>query len=298
MPQISAKELYIWRQQAMAVAIASTVEQTEIDWLIQEIGGKDRLSLSLLSPQQQKLIDLKQPLSAIDQLWQRRIQERLPIQYLLGYTHWRHFTLKVTPDVLIPRPETELIIDIALQALQQSPNPQLNLGNWVDLGTGSGAIALGLTDLLTNATIYAIDTSKAALAIAQDNAINTGLASKIKFDQGNWWQPIEHLQGKISAMVSNPPYIPTATIPTLQKEVANHEPHLALDGGKDGLEHIRYLIKTAPAYLVSGGIWLIEMMAGQAETVTKLLQEQGNYQNIQIFSDLAGIDRFALAYRC
>jgi len=282
----------------MAVAIASTVEQTEIDWLIQEIGGKDRLSLSLLSPQQQKLIDLKQPLSAIDQLWQRRIQERLPIQYLLGYTHWRHFTLKVTPDVLIPRPETELIIDIALQALQQSPNPQLNLGNWVDLGTGSGAIALGLTDLLTNATIYAIDTSKAALAIAQDNAINTGLASKIKFDQGNWWQPIEHLQGKISAMVSNPPYIPTATIPTLQKEVANHEPHLALDGGKDGLEHIRYLIKTAPAYLVSGGIWLIEMMAGQAETVTKLLQEQGNYQNIQIFSDLAGIDRFALAYRC
>jgi len=298
LPQISAKELYIWRQQAMAVAIASTVEQTEIDWLIQEIGGKDRLSLSLLSPQQQKLIDLKQPLSAIDQLWQRRIQERLPIQYLLGYTHWRHFTLKVTPDVLIPRPETELIIDIALQALQQSPNPQLNLGNWVDLGTGSGAIALGLTDLLTNATIYAIDTSKAALAIAQDNAINTGLASKIKFDQGNWWQPIEHLQGKISAMVSNPPYIPTATIPTLQKEVANHEPHLALDGGKDGLEHIRYLIKTAPAYLVSGGIWLIEMMAGQAETVTKLLQEQGNYQNIQIFSDLAGIDRFALAYRC
>ena len=96
-------------------------------------------------------------------------------------------------------------------------------------------------------------------------------------------------------MVSNPPYIPTALIAQLQPEVAQHEPHLALDGGTDGLDCIRHLIATAPDYLRPGGIWLIEMMAGQAETVKHLLQERGSYERIQIFPDLAGIERFALA---
>ncbi len=98
-------------------------------------------------------------------------------------------------------------------------------------------------------------------------------------------------------MVSNPPYIPTSLFSQLQPEVVKHEPHLALDGGIDGLEHIRYLIETAPDYLMSGGIWLIEMMTGQAEQVEAMLQKQGSYRNIKIFADLAGIDRFALAYR-
>ncbi|PSB54216.1 protein-(glutamine-N5) methyltransferase, release factor-specific, partial [Chroococcidiopsis cubana CCALA 043] len=93
------------------------------------------------------------------------------------------------------------------------------------------------------------------------------------------------------------PYIPSKLVPQLQPEVANHEPHSALDGGADGLDCIRHLIATAPIYLRSGGLWLIEMMGGQAETVSELLQQQGSYMNIQIFADLAGIERFALAYR-
>ena len=98
-------------------------------------------------------------------------------------------------------------------------------------------------------------------------------------------------------MVANPPYIPSTLVPQLQPEVAHHEPQLALDGGADGLECIRHLVETSPAYLRSGGVWLIEMMAGQAQTVTELLQNQGSYCNIEIHADLAGIERFALAYR-
>lgn len=98
-------------------------------------------------------------------------------------------------------------------------------------------------------------------------------------------------------MVSNPPYIPTEQLDSLQPEVAKHEPHLALDGGEDGLAAIRHLVDVAPDYLVPGGIWLVEMMAGQAAIVARMLEERGSYHRIKILSDLAGIDRFALAYR-
>ena len=98
-------------------------------------------------------------------------------------------------------------------------------------------------------------------------------------------------------MISNPPYIPSAMIAGLQPEVAHHEPHLALDGGEDGLVAVRHLIETAPDYLVAGGLWLVEIMAGQAPFVAELLENQGQYQNIQILKDLADIERFVVAYR-
>jgi release factor glutamine methyltransferase len=98
-------------------------------------------------------------------------------------------------------------------------------------------------------------------------------------------------------MESNPPYIPSSMIPNLQPEVALHEPHVALDGGADGLDCLRHLVDRAPNYLKPGGIWLSEMMAGQAEAVAELLQHQGSYRDIEIYADLAGIDRFALAFR-
>jgi release factor glutamine methyltransferase len=216
---------------------------------------------------------------------------------LAGVTPWRHFSLSVSPAVLIPRPETEYLIDLAVKAVKNSPTPQLTEGHWADLGTGSGAIALGLAEAFKAATIHAVDCSADALAVAQLNAQQLGFAQRIQFYQGSWWEPLSALKGQISGMVANPPYIPSSWIPQLQPEVANHEPHLALDGGSDGLDCIRQLIKTSPDYLRSGGVWLIEMMAGQADTVTQLLHQQGSYCHIQIISDLAGIDRFALAYR-
>ena len=297
LPTVSGQELSDWRCEAKQAAIAAKVSPAEVDWLLQELTDLDSLELRLESFQTRAQIPLSKPLAELTQLWQQRLQKRLPVQYLVGKVPWRHFSLKVSPDVLIPRPETECLVDIALQTAQESPVKELESGNWVDLGTGSGAIALGLAEVLPNATIHAVDCSAAALAIAQENAAQLGFSDRIHFYQGSWWLPLKALAGKVSGMVSNPPYIPTELVSQLQPEVANHEPHLALDGGSDGLVYIRHLIETGPAYLRSGGIWLIEMMSGQAEVVAQMLSEQGNYKNIQIFPDLAGIERFALAYR-
>lgn len=293
---VSGLELWQWRQQARQQAIATAISPNEVDWLLQELAGLDRLALRLESFQLRPAIELRLPFVELVRLWQQRVEARVPVQYLVGFTPWRNFRLEVSPSVLIPRPETEVLVDLAIMAVQNG-DMKLAQGDWVDLGTGSGAIALGLADVLPNLTIHAVDWSEAALAIAQTNAQQLGFADQIHFYQGSWFQPLDKLQGRLSGMVSNPPYIPARMLPDLQPEVARHEPRLALDGGMDGLESIRHLVATAPIYLQSGGIWLIEMMAGQAKAVTELLQQQGHYREIQIHADLAGIDRFALAYR-
>lgn len=265
----------------------------ELDWLLQGMSNLDRLALRLGSYQTQPEIGLRCTWEELQQLWQRRLRDRVPVQYLVGETPWRQFSVRVGPGVLIPRPETEQMIDIVAEVA--IAHPDLASGHWVDLGTGSGAIALGLADVLPQAQIHAVDCSEQAIAIASQNAIRHHLGDRIQFDRGSWWEPLTHLQKQISGMVSNPPYIPSGTLSTLEPEVRHHEPQLALDGGSDGLESIQYLIETAPAYLRSGGFWLVELMAGQAPTVAALLQQQGSYRDIQIFRDLAGIERFVKA---
>ncbi|WP_315788478.1 peptide chain release factor N(5)-glutamine methyltransferase [Fischerella sp. JS2] len=295
--EISGLQLWQWRQAAIHAAIAADVSSAEIDWLLQEIAGLDRLALRLESFKDWPQIQLQLPLEELDLLWQKRLKERLPVQYIAGVTPWRQFKITVSPAVLIPRPETELLIDIVVAVANSREEQRLQQGHWADLGTGSGAIAIGLADALPEAIIHAVDYSNAAVAIAQINAQNAKLSDRIKFYQGYWWEPLESFKGQFSGMVSNPPYIPTSTVQRLQPEVANHEPHLALDGGNDGLDCIRYLIETSPTYLKPGGVWLVEMMAGQADVVREMLQNQGSYCNIKIYTDLAGIERFALAQR-
>lgn len=337
---VSGIELWQWRQDAYKSAVEANISPTEVDWLLQEVAGLDPLTLRLQSykgrgseggtdapnvalseasrrvyaPLTLTQVELRYPLSKLSQLWHRRLYDRSPVQYLAGETPWRHFSLRVSPAVLIPRPETEYLIDLAVAAVReglkvessyqepqpsnlQSANLQLEQGHWVDLGTGSGAIAIGLADTFPAATIHAVDCSAEALTIAQLNAQQLGFSERIQFYQGSWWEPLVALKGQVSGMVANPPYIPSSWIQELQPEVRHHEPHLALDGGSDGLDCIRQLIETSPDYLRPGGIWLIEMMEGQADTVARLLHQQGSYCNIQIFPDLAGIERFALAYR-
>ncbi|MBW4554656.1 MAG: peptide chain release factor N(5)-glutamine methyltransferase [Trichormus sp. ATA11-4-KO1] len=294
---VSGLQLWQWRNQAIASAKTSDISPTEVDWLLLEVTGLDRLALRLESFKDWPQIQIGMPLEDLDLLWQRRLDERLPVQYIAGVTPWRQFKIAVSSAVLIPRPETEYLIDLAVAAATEGEAAlALQSGNWVDLGTGSGAIALGLAAALPNATIHAVDYSSEALAIAQINARNLGLDNQIQFYQGSWWEPLASLKGQFSGMVSNPPYIPTNTVATLQPEVVKHEPHLALDGGTDGLDCIRQLIEISPRYLRPDGVWLIEMMAGQADAVKALLQQQGSYYNMQIHADLAGIERFAVAY--
>ena len=196
--------------------------------------------------------------------------------------------------VLIPRPETECIIDLVAEMIAKSP--ELATGNWVDLGTGSGAIAIALADLMPNATIHAVDTSADALAIAKLNSKQLNNGDRIQFYHGNWFEPVAHLRGKLSGMVSNPPYIPSREVLVLQPEVTDHEPHLALDGGEDGLDCLRHLVMAAPEYLVPSGLWIVEMMMGQMDTVVGLLENTG-YESIVRSRDLEGVERFALGRR-
>ena len=289
---ISGQELSQWRQQAIADLAQAQLSPKEVDIFLQAVTDLDTLSLRLQSFREREKIPLSYSWSEITKRWQKRLKARVPLQYLLESVVWRDFTLKVSPGVLIPRPETELLIDIVGETVRGD-----DVGIWVDLGTGSGAIAIGLASILTKAEIYAIDYSQTALAIAKENIINTGFADRIILKQGSWWTPLEKWKGQISGMLSNPPYIPSAEILDLQIEVREHEPRLALDGGEDGLTALRYLVATAPDYLRSGGLWLVEMRAGQGEKVAQMLENQGNYRQIQIINDLAGFDRFVLAER-
>lgn len=293
---VSGQDLWEWRQTARQQAIAADVAPNELDWFLQELAGLDRLSLRLDSFKTQAAIPLKLPFSDLQQRWQHRLRNRVPVQYLAEVAPWREFRLRVSPAVLIPRPETECLIDLAIAAhqhrLPSDPTPA-----WTDLGTGSGAIAIGLATAFPTATIHAVDTSSDALAIARFNADTYHLSDRIQFYHGSWFAPLAHLRGQLMGMVSNPPYIPHALLPELQPEVSYHEPHLALDGGTDGLAAVRQLVTIAPDYLKPGGIWLVELMNGQAEQVANLLKQQGQYESIAIHPDLAGIDRFVLAYR-
>jgi release factor glutamine methyltransferase len=289
--QVTGIELWAWYQFAVGESEASGIGRREVDWLLQAVSDVDRLSLQLGDVSRRDRIVLNRPWVEILDLWQQRLVQRKPMQYLVGSTPWRDFDLQVSGAVLIPRPETELLIDLAMDRFQNSG------GNWLDLGTGSGAIAIGLAAAFPRAQIHGVDFSAEALVVARSNAERNGLIDRIQFYQGFWWQPIEHLKGQCLAMVSNPPYIPTATVLELAPEVVNHEPHLALDGGVDGLRDIRVLVDGAPDFLVSGGWWAIEMMAGQGKAVVELLEKHGAYRDIQIVDDWAGFDRFVVANR-
>lgn len=251
----------------------------ELDWLILTLTPLTALDLRLRSSAYDRF-----DWSFLDKLWQKHINEGVPLQYLAGKTLWRDLELTVNEAVLIPRPETELIIDI----VKDRAKPR---GNWCDLGTGSGAIAIGLALAFPQIKIFAVDISPAALKVAQTNIDRYHLTHRVFCLSGNWFAPLEP---GLEGMVSNPPYIPSQRIETLPA-VVKQEPLLALDGGKDGLSGIHHLVKAGKKYIKEGGFWLVEVMAGQAETVADMLL-QNNYRDVVIHSDLQKIDRFVSAF--
>lgn len=266
------------RQQCPALA-------AELDWLVRQVTGWDTLTLRTSEQPGQEF------LPRLRSLWQQYLQTRVPLQYLVGTTPWRDMELQVAAGVLIPRPETELLVEVAVQWAQKWG---LTTGPWVDLGVGSGAIALGLLQEMPAIQVHGVDCSAIALQIAATNAENLGLKARLSLYQGDWFEPLAHLRGHLQGMVSNPPYIPTDLLPTLAAEV-QHEPRLALDGGEDGLLHLRRLVQAAPAYLCAGGLWCVETMSGQTAAVVNLLQAQGGYQDIQTYRDWGGHDRIVCA---
>ncbi|MGD1903535.1 MAG: peptide chain release factor N(5)-glutamine methyltransferase [Geitlerinemataceae cyanobacterium] len=289
---IDAASLFSWYDEAIDRAAAASVARHELDWLLLQRCGLDRLTLRLRSPATRPIAS-QVSLDELATLWQQRLVDRVPVQYLAGSTTWRSLTLRVTPAVLIPRPETEAIVDLAIEAAGDRLE-----GHWADLGTGSGAIAIALAAELAalgkSATVHASDRSAAALAVARQNAIGCG--DRVEFYQGSWFEPFAGSGLKFRAIVSNPPYIPAATVDELAPEVRDREPRLALDGGETGLDCLIELFDRAPDWLEADGILAVEHEARQGQVTRDLLIERG-YRDVRTVRDFAGLDRFAIA-RC
>jgi release factor glutamine methyltransferase len=219
---------------------------------------------------------------------ERRYQGE-PIQYITGATEFYGLPFRVTPDVFIPRPETEHLVEraIALAARLQSPRI-------VDAGTGSGAIAIALAHHLPNAAITAIDLSAAALTIARENAELNGVSDRIRFLEGDLLGPVAGQQFDI--VVSNPPYVPLRDHGSLAVEVRDHEPALALFAGGDGLDNYRRLIPASFAAIVPGGHVALEIGYGQSPAIGELLTASG-FSEIEFVPDLQDIPRVASALR-
>ena len=209
-----------------------------------------------------------------------------PVSRILGIREFYGRDFKTSPAVLDPRPDTETLITLCLEYLP--PDLEQTI---LDLGTGSGILAITLLAERPLKRAVAADLSPAALAIASDNAKHWGVSRRISFTQSNWF---ENIQGTYDLIVSNPPYIPARDIPNLEIEVRNHDPHLALDGGKDGLDPYRAIAAQAAQFLVPNGIVAVEIGAGQAEDIISIFKTQ-NFKCLASHRDLGNHIR-ALAF--
>jgi len=225
-----------------------------------------------------------------------RRAERIPLQHITGTQEFMGHTFKVSPDVLIPRQDTETLAEEAARTIQNTPKEKLTfmeklrgVKEWevLDLCCGSGAIGISLAKICSNIKVTASDISSAAIKVATENADN--LRAKIKFVEGDMFAP--HAGKKFDMIVSNPPYIRTAMISILQEEVKTHEPLGALDGGRDGLEFYRIIVDQAADYLKPGGFLMLEIGHDQGEDLRKMLKDDGRYTPAEVIKDLPGKDR-------
>jgi release factor glutamine methyltransferase len=234
-------------------------------------------------------------------LLQRR-ELREPLAYLLGRREFWSMTLGVSAEVLVPRPETETLVEAALSMVRDNgassdagcpyPRPPV----LVDLCTGSGAVAVALACEVPGASVYATDISRACLRIARANAERQGVEGRIRFLKGDLWRALqrERLDASVDVIVCNPPYVASGLFSTLMPEVL-WEPRLALDGGPDGLHFHREIIAGSPRFLRPGGALLLEIGEGQAVSVMELLNAAGIYGEPRVLPDLAGRDRVVVA---
>jgi release factor glutamine methyltransferase len=213
-----------------------------------------------------------------------------PLQHLTGTQEFYGLALQVTPDVLIPRPETEHLVEaVELWATQLEQSNTLEIA---DVGTGSGAIAIALATHVARVHVTAIDRSAAALAVARANALSHNCSGRIVFAEGDLLAGIANKS--FDAVVSNPPYIPEGDAATMQREVVAHEPHSALFAGYDGLDIFRRLIPQARVALKPHGLLAMEFGFGQRDALAELLK---HWHNVRFIDDYAGIPRVVLAVR-
>ena len=254
----------------------------DTDTLIAHSLGIKRLELYL---------DLDRPLTAaqlaeLRPLVKRRA-EREPLQYIVGTVDFCDMELKVDRRALIPRFETEELVELACEALSASPKTIL------DLGTGSGALALALAKKYPEASVDAVDVSAAALSLAQENALALGLDARVTFHEGSWWRPLGLGEQLYDLIVSNPPYLTDEEMTTAEPEVVGHEPHSALVSGADGLDDFRIIFKEAASHMKPGGLLALETGIAQTEALDALAVAAGLQG--ECMEDLSGRPRFYFA---
>jgi len=227
------------------------------------------------------------------EMFARLIEDRAkgkPLQYITGHQEFFNLDFEVTPAVLIPRPETELMVETALRLL-----PHVEAETLIcDVGTGSGCVAITLLHERQNARGLAIDISPAAIEIAKRNAAKHNVSDRLEFLISDCFAEVKQEERLFDLIVSNPPYIPASDLEGLQREVRDYEPHLALEAGADGLSIIRRLLADVGVYLKPGGYFLFEIGFDQSDAVEKLIApilSAGSWKLLDIYSDLQGIPR-------
>ena len=225
-----------------------------------------------------------------ENLIQRRL-ERVPVAYLVGHKEFMGLNFAVTPDVLIPRPDTEVLAQGVIEHLQDFSGRAINIA---DIGTGSGAICISILKFLDNAVADAVDVSAKALDIARFNAEKFNVNDRIVFHEGSLFEPLAGK--KFDVVISNPPYVLSGDLDNLQPEIYR-EPRIALDGGADGLNFYREIIDAAPKFLNDNGFLALEVGANQSDAVIKLINDGGAFSYTQIWKDLANIERVVAAWK-
>ena len=263
----------------------------DAEWLLAARLGIERFAL-YLEPELALSPDVVESVQA---LVARRAGHE-PLQHLLGFEDFRGLRLRVTPDVLIPRPETEGLVEWALELLNEMSSGGSASISIADIGTGSGAIACALVGARPDAEVFAVESSAAALAVAADNVRALGLDARVRLLAGDLLTPLATQAGRLAMIVANLPYLASGVIPTLPREVREFEPRAALDGGPDGLALLRRLVTMAPAALRPGGRLVLEIGEEQAGALASLMAAEG-FTAIMSRRDLRGAERYIAGAR-
>ena len=227
-------------------------------------------------------------------LIKRRVAKE-PVAYIVGHKEFWSIDFAVTKDVLIPRPETECLVEAIISIL--SENSSIAPKRILELGTGSGAIIIAIASSMPDHLFFASDCRIRTVKLANQNARHHNLNKKIDFFCGDWFTPIKNNRHLFDIIVSNPPYIQTGIINTLQPEIYKYEPVKALDGGEDGLGCIKHIIQCAHFYLRPKGILLLEIGYDQKDGVKTIIKQCGNYENISFLKDYSGHFRIVRAQK-
>jgi release factor glutamine methyltransferase len=262
--------------------------KVDFDWLIDFAAGISWSELQNIILNPDNFVSLEIPTEELETIWHSHLKDQIPLQYLISKCPWRDFELEASVGALIPRQETELLIDLALKKVAN-----LKHGRWADLGTGSGPLAISLAKSLPDWEGHAVDISKDALQIAQRNLKYLVPNTNVKLSLGDWWEPLKRFWGSFDLVLSNPPYIPSDLIGDLEPVVKNHEPLIALDGGTDGMFASKQIMIGALNGLAKGGWLILEHHYDQSEKIIKFMKDIG-MEEVSFEKDLSGIKRYAI----